>query len=239
MFGSDRRHQQASNLKFDADGLVTAGRMQDAVPLQRKAVALVREIAGEQSTPSPDDLLMLGGLQYGLGASLLSVGEPLPALSALEEAEQCYRTLWDAGDASMPQLIADVKLRRARAFGRTGSATAAILETDAAVQFMTPSDPGAPAPLQYELDRARLLAGNATILAAHGDPDLAAESADIAVRLLLSLRDQINISDERELHRHPARRGVARRTAACGPGAARSRNCRRVNCRRYLRGFVS
>lgn len=201
MWGRYQRQHKVSRLEGEIQRLVADRRPEEAIPLQREAIALVREIVSEQPTPGSADLRMLGALLYGYAITMLNVDMPMVALTALNDAEECYRTLRGLGEADMDQLIADVKLRRARVLHMNGRLALAIFESAAALHMMTPPpEDDASAREQYDLDRARMLLGNATILSPFGDPDLASESADAAIRLLLLRREQINVSDTRDYY---------------------------------------
>jgi hypothetical protein len=114
---------------------------------------------------------------------MLSAGRPEEAVRALDEAEAAYGRLsprrFPAADR-----IADVQARRATAYGLAGAGGSAIVDAQSAVlhyRHRVGEDPDDP----RQLDVARVLAVNADVLAAYGDPDLAVSSADLAVRIFL------------------------------------------------------
>src|SRR5699024_739023 len=113
-------------------------------------------------------------------AALLTAGRPEQAARALDEAEQAYGRLSPRRFA-VADRIADVQARRALAYGLAGAGGSAIVDAHAAAvhyRRANGDDPGGP----RSLDLARVLAVNADVLAAYGDPDLAVSSADLAVR---------------------------------------------------------
>ena len=128
---NDVRRSQVAELEMRALSLFRQGRTAEAVPLQERAVELVHAVIDAQAGAIPDDLLMLGSLQYGLGSSLRAVGRPDDALAALGAAEGAYQELLDSGRRDMVQRIADVQVRRARALQELGRVTDSMLEITA------------------------------------------------------------------------------------------------------------
>jgi len=188
---NDVRRSQVAELEMRALSLFRQGRTAEAVPLQERAVELVHAVIDAQAGAIPDDLLMLGSLQYGLGSSLRAVGRPDDALAALGAAEGAYQELLDSGRRDMVQRIADVQVRRARALQELGRVTDSMLEMDRAVQAMLASRPHGDG-FEHEMGLSRLLFTNAMVLSKYGDPDLVLSSADAAVRLIMSNGLRVN-----------------------------------------------
>jgi tetratricopeptide (TPR) repeat protein len=173
-----RRDPARTRAEGEAAALIrrgrTAARMgNSAIAANALAAAAdtVQTMAGD-----PRDGLSLGDVRYELSNALLSAGRFEEAVHALDQAETAYERLsprrFPAADR-----IADVRARRALAYGMAGAGGSAIVDAQSAVLHHRQ---GASA-----LDLARALAGNADVLAAYGDPDLAVASADLAVRLFL------------------------------------------------------
>ncbi|HEY6749237.1 MAG TPA: hypothetical protein VI357_26425 [Mycobacteriales bacterium] len=130
------------------------------------AAAVIEELADDGA---------LGDVRSELGQALLSAGRADEAVVALDQAEEAYGRLsprrFPAADR-----IADVQARRATAYGLAGAGGSAIVDAQSAVVHYRQSS---------GTDLARVLAVNADVLAAYGDPDLAVSSADLAVRIFL------------------------------------------------------
>jgi tetratricopeptide (TPR) repeat protein len=181
-----RRDPARTQAEDEAAALIrrgrTAARIGDrtaAVQAYLAAGAAIRTLA---ESKNPRDHQVLGDVQYELGEALLSAGRPDEAVRVLDEAEAAYGRLsrrYPAADR-----IADVQARRATAYGLAGAGASAIVDAQSAVLHYRQSvgdDPDDP----RQLDVARVLAVNADVLAAYGDPDLAVSSADLAVRRYL------------------------------------------------------
>jgi hypothetical protein len=153
-----------------------ADRAEDA-----EAAIEARRGAAEALRGSADDRYAeaLGDVLYELGGSLLGGDRPAEAIGALDEAEEAYGRL-RSGDR-----LADVQARRAAAYGLIGAGGSAIVDSQSAVlQHRDRGRSGRGGSGRWGL--ARVLAVNADVLAAYGDPDLAVASADLAVRLALA-----------------------------------------------------
>lgn len=170
-------------LEKQALSLFQQGRTPEAVPLQERAVELVHAVIDAQAGATPDDLVMLGSLQYGLGSSLRAVDRPEDALAALDAAQKAYGDLLDTGRRDMAQRITDVQVRRARALQELGRVTDSILEMDGVVRAAVLAGPDGDV-FEFELGLSRLLYTNALVLGQYGDPDLILSSADTVVRLI-------------------------------------------------------
>jgi tetratricopeptide (TPR) repeat protein len=176
MFGRRNRGVPAREAEELLQRARKASRMGDpaaAARAQESAAALLRP-------GGPAELL--GSTLYALGRSLTLAGRPDDAVDALDEAEQTYLGL--PRRPRVADWVADVQARRATAFGLSGSGASAMVDAQSAVvhyRVRGSDDPDDPA----QLDLARVLAINADVLAAYGDPDLAVGSADQAVRLAL------------------------------------------------------
>ncbi|MCX5246007.1 hypothetical protein OG895_12290 [Streptomyces sp. NBC_00201] len=188
---NDARRSQVALLEEQALSMFQQGRTAEAVPLQERAVELVHAIIGAQAGATPDDLVMLGSLQYGLGSSLRAVDRPDDALAALDAAEEAYGDVLDTGRRDMAQRITDVQVRRARTFQELGQVTDSILEMDGVVRAAMLAGPDGDV-FEFELGLSRLLYTNALVLGQYGDPDLILSSADAVVRLITSNGLKVN-----------------------------------------------
>lgn len=182
-----RRDPARTQAENEAAALIRRGR--SAARIGNGAAAIraylaageaIRALAG---SGRPRDDLVVGDVHYELGAAMLAAGGPDEAVRALDEAEAAYGRLsprrFPAADRT-----ADVQARRATAYGLAGAGGSAIVDAQSAVLHYRQSvgeDPDDP----RQLDVARVLAVNADVLAAYGDPDLAVSSADLAVRRYL------------------------------------------------------
>ena len=196
----DARRSQVALLEEQSLRLFQQGRTAEAVPLQEQAVELVHAIMDAQAGATPDDLVMLGSLQYGLGSGLRAVDRPDDALDALEAAEDAYREALDTGRRDMAQRIIDVRLRRARTFQELGRVTDSLLVMDRAVRAVLQAGPDGSA-FEFELGLSRLLFTNAVLLGPYGDPDLVLSSVDGVVRLIISNGPRVNtLEDDRDYY---------------------------------------
>jgi len=188
---NDARRSQVALLEEQALSMFQQGRTAEAVPLQERAVELVHAVIATQGGAIPDDLVMLGSLQYGLGSSLRAVNRPDDALAALDAAEEAYGDVLDTGRRDMVQRITDVQVRRARTFQELGRVTDSILEMDSVVRAAVLAGPDGDV-FEFELGLSRLLYTNALVLNQYGDPDLILSSADAVVRLITSNDLKVN-----------------------------------------------
>ncbi|MCM2416787.1 hypothetical protein [Streptomyces sp. RKAG293] len=188
---NDALRSQVALLEEQALSLFQQGRTAEAVPLQERAVELVRTIIDAQAGATPDDLVMLGSLQYGLGSSLRAVDRPDDALAALDAAEEAYGEVLGTGRRDMVQRITDVQVRRARTFQELGRVTDSILEMNGVVRAAVLAGPDGNV-FEFELGLSRLLYTNALVLGQYGDPDLILSSADTVVRLITSNGLKVN-----------------------------------------------
>lgn len=177
----DRPALRAALLRRRADELLQSGRFSEALQCYDVALAITRDLAGEQPGGHRHPW-MIASLQYSRASVLTILNRPAEAITALEESEERYR---EAGAANVPNidlLLADVHARRGLAQHTLGHGISAVLDLDAATvayrQRFT-GEQGDP----YALDLARVLAMNAYVLHTWGDTDLAVASADAAMRL--------------------------------------------------------
>jgi tetratricopeptide (TPR) repeat protein len=167
-----RRDSARADAGSAANALLRRGRdasrvgdLAAAVDARAAAAALLRELADEEA---------LGRALYDLAGSLIDAGRPAEAIAVLDEAEEaCGR--------GPEERIADVQARRAIAYGLTGAGASAVVDAQSALLAHRDGGDGAGG-----RGLARVLAVNADVLAAYGDPDLAVASADLAIRLFLT-----------------------------------------------------
>jgi hypothetical protein len=154
------------------------GQQADAIATQREAAREARELVAR----IPDDPRLrqgLASLLYNFGSMLINAGEPAAAVPELDDSHDQYASLIGiVADAEL--LCADVRARRGLAQAFRGRAASAIADADAAVRTYAEAT-GTDSDHPRRPDLARVLALNAVVQARHGDPDLAAESADAAL----------------------------------------------------------
>lgn len=217
MFG--RRNAARNQREAEVGTLLRRGRTAarvgnhaGAAQAQEAAAEVIRSLAG--SEPDPRDDQALGGVLYDLGESLAASGRPEEAVVALDEAEEAYGRL-SAGRFPAADRIADVQARRGTAYGLAGAGGSAVVDAQSAVvHYRRAVGEDLADPRQRDL--ARALAGNADVLAAYGDPDLAVASADLAVRLYLHQAAEINASPDAGLHVAQLRRALSVAVAVHG-----------------------
>jgi hypothetical protein len=153
---------------------------QAAVALQEGCM-LVREVLATGEADQPAVLAQLGALLYLQAADLLALGRLGEAIVALDEAEQAYGQLAASEDVS--QLMADVVMRRARAFARSGSKLSAVVDAQRALNRTRARADGAAVGSPERLDLARVAAYTSEVQLMVGvDPDLAVGAAEHALR---------------------------------------------------------
>lgn len=138
-----------------------------------------------QDQPTLDDAAEL----FARAGALLEADRPADALEALDAAEAVYARLAEDGTDVAPH-TAELKVRRGIAqlvHGHTASAVVSLDEASMAY-FWLARGPGL---RRFEADLARVLAINARVLLAGGDPDLAARSADTAIKLFIGMADRL------------------------------------------------
>jgi hypothetical protein len=180
-----RREGQVQQLLDQARREAQSGQEGDALRFQGEAIELSRALAG-QYPADPRHRLSVASALYSQASMLTRAARPADAVQALDESEQLYRSL--SGLPGMPDilpLVADISARRALALAGDGRGASAVPEAEAAVAFYEEAA-GSDAAPPRQRDLARVCADNAEVLARFGDPDIAAASADRAVRLYLS-----------------------------------------------------
>lgn len=205
---SARARQEAEAVELVRRGRTAArvGNHAGAVRAQEQAVDAMRALVADDAADDRDDQA-LGSVLYDLGESLTAADQPEEAVAALDEAEDVYLSL-PADRFPVPDLVADVQARRGTAYGMAGAGASAMVDAQSAVVHYRRvssgdlDDPG-------HRDLARVLAINADVLAAYGDPDLAVGSADQAVRLYLRQATAINAAPDAGVHVAHLRRAVA------------------------------
>jgi hypothetical protein len=150
-----------------------------------------------------DHFRQLGSLLYRLGDLLIRLGDLPEAIGVLDEAESAYRALTSSIEVAVADLIADVRVRRARALAGVGRSASALVVADAAVAWYVACNGGvdpnvlavaaatfghqvnpSPVPAEYVVfDLARVLADQSEIVLACGDPDVALNAASAALHI--------------------------------------------------------
>jgi hypothetical protein len=132
---------------------------------------------------------------YELAGALTAAGNPVAALDVLDESEQAYQRLGEAGaiDATSPLL--DVRARRADAMRHRGWTALAGVEINIVAEFYYQLVEG-PSGGGHLPGLARVLVLNADILSITGDPSLACASADHAIHLITSNMDVILAAEQ-------------------------------------------
>ncbi len=175
---------------FDkAQSLFSTWRYQEALTKYEAAEPLFRGLKQDY----PEDSLpaqILGVLLYSKGQCLAEVGRLDDAIAALGECELIYAELpVSSGDTR--KLIADVRARKGTIESRRGRGVSAVILLDSAVSTYQ-RILGEESHRDEILDLARIASLNASVLLAHGDPNLAVMSADFAIRFYLAHAQELN-----------------------------------------------
>ena len=185
----DDRVEPAMQLFDEAHSLFIAGRYQEALTKHEAAEPLFRGLKQdhpEDSRPAQT----LGSLLYSKGQCLAEVGRLDDAIAALGESEQIYAELpVSLGDPR--KLIADVRARKGQVESSRGRGASAVVLLNSAVSTYQ-RILGQEAYGHELLDLVRVASQNASVLLKHGDPNLAAMSADFAIRFYLSHAQELN-----------------------------------------------
>lgn len=193
-----RRAQRCAELTEEAARLQHRGRTAQALTFYAEALAIADQLA--QGDPADDrPIRQRAGILCALGALHIDAGRWQEAVTVLEDSEKAYRELARRGVAGAESLIADVKARRGRARMIGGRGASAVMELDEAVSYHR-RQPAGQQTAGHSLDMARVLTSNAVVLDRFGDPDLAAASADHAIRLYTSLAAAINAAPDLDFH---------------------------------------
>lgn len=182
--GRDREHR-IGELIYEIGALMAVGHMARAVPLQREALDMARELLTEQPG-EPRYIQGLASLLYGMGSTLTATGLAVEAVDLLNECEQLYARLPETG-----AYRADVCARRGMAQSARGFGASAVLELDDAADRYIQLGAGAAVSPHY-LDLARVLALSAIVQHRHSDADMAVSAADQALRMYLSRAAEVN-----------------------------------------------
>lgn len=171
------------------------GRLDSAIGRYGEVEQLLRALIEDD----PDDsshTQMLGSTLYAAGEVRLVRGDAAGAVESLRRAEEAYETLgrFNRPPAELGSLVADVRLRRARALVNLDRAASALVDAQAAVLAYTDRWSGTPNDV-IALDVARVLSWSAWVTAVVGDPDLAVAAADAAIRIYLARAADINGHD--------------------------------------------
>ncbi|MET9916425.1 hypothetical protein ABZZ04_04995 [Streptomyces sp. NPDC006435] len=165
-------------LEAQRGGGSATGAREESLRLHQEAVDIVR---GELSSRPDEPRLfeMLASLLYTMAASHTALERPVEAVRLLEESETSYARS-GVPAAKQRLLIADVRMRRARAHGLAGHGLAALLCADRAIAaYAIAGLPAAGPPRSLEL--ARVLSVASVVHLRHGDPDQALACAGQAL----------------------------------------------------------
>jgi hypothetical protein len=147
-----------------------------AVPPLREAAAIGRQLL-EAAPEDQQRAYALGRALYALGNALTVTPDLPAAVAALDEALTCYRPLpGPAGRA----LVADVRLRRARAHALLGAGASAVVDAQAAIVGYVRISTAERLDEHY-LGFARVAMRASDVLAAYGDPEVALAAAQEGV----------------------------------------------------------
>lgn len=200
-----RRETEVGELLRRARTAARVGNHAAAAQAQEAAAAVIRSLADADGTLEPRDEQALAGVLHELGETLTASGRPEEAVAALDEAEDAYGRL-PADRYPVADRLADVQARRGTAYGLAGAGGSAVVDAQSAVvhyrETVGPDDP-------RQRHLARVLAVNADVLAAYGDPDLAVASADLAVRIYLRRAADVNAAADAGAHVGQLRRALA------------------------------
>jgi hypothetical protein len=167
-----------SGLLEEAQRQLEQGRQTDALATQREAAREARELVA-RIPDSPRLRQGLASLLYNFASILINAGQPAAAVPELDESHDQYASLiGSVADAEL--LCADVRARRGLAQAYRGRGASAIADADAAVLAYAEAT-GRDFDHPRRPDLARVLTFNAVVQARHGDPGLAAASADAAL----------------------------------------------------------
>ncbi|MBC3840819.1 hypothetical protein GXW82_12630 [Streptacidiphilus sp. 4-A2] len=150
------------------------GAPEEALALERRAEALLREHL------TPELHGKLAGLLYGMAGTLLELGRADRAVGVLDEAERLYEGA-DGQDADRRAQLADVRVRRARAYGEVGRGLPALVDVDRAITEYARIGAMEAAGGPHALDVARVLALAAEVVLRYGDPQAALDGASQAL----------------------------------------------------------
>ncbi|MFE7615466.1 hypothetical protein [Streptomyces sp. NPDC057496] len=165
-------------LEAQRGGGSARGAREESLRLHGEAVDIVR---GElRSRPDEPRLFeMLASLLYTMAASHTALERPVDAVRLLEESETSYARS-GVPAAKQRLLIADVRMRRARAHGLAGHGMSALFCADRAIAaYALAGMPAAGPPRSLEL--ARVLSVASVVHLRHGDPDQALACAGQAL----------------------------------------------------------
>lgn len=176
-----------------ASAAQATGRLDSAITLFVEAEQLLCALI-KDDPDEPSHTQALGSALYAAGEVRLTSGDAAGAVECLRGAEEAYQALhrfnWPA--AELARLVADVRLRRARALVALGRSASALVDAQAAVQAYTDGWSGAPHEA-IALDVARVLSWSAWVTAMVGDLDVAVAAADTAIRIYLARAADINV----------------------------------------------
>lgn len=182
-FQDRRREQRASELLGQARRQQAAGQVEEALHTQLNAVELIR--ASLDACPdNPESRKTAAAALRTLGSLQTQLDQLDAAIASFDECEEHYRFLDEAECAEVSALIADVRARRGFALMRQGRGASAVADVDAAVTTYAELS-GSPSARPPAREVARALATASLVLSRFGDPLLAREAADAALRTYL------------------------------------------------------
>src|SRR5690349_5468920 len=187
-WNDDPRVPGLIDLKRQILNLQDIGRIDLAVSAAEEGSSPTRELAA--AYPDPIIYREHASMVYDLAGALTAAGNPVAAIDVLDESEQMYQRLGEAGAIDPTSPLLDVRARRADAMRHRGWTALATVEINIVAEFYYHLVEGSSGGVHLPgLTRALVL--NADILSIAGDPSLACASADHAIHLITSNMDII------------------------------------------------
>ena len=175
--------KRCTELALEAQRLAGSGHAGEAAAQYSAATDIARRLA-EADPADPRPLQVYAGMLFSLAGLRSRAGQEPGALSALRDCADAYRDLAGRRFADVRQQLAEVEARKAVAQFGLKLGASAVLDADTAVTLYGEllAEKGGD---EIALALASALLDSAEALALYGDPDLAAASADYAMRLCL------------------------------------------------------
>ena len=175
--------KRCTELALAAQRLASSGHAGEAAAQYSAATDIALRLA-EADPADPRPLLVYACMLSSLAGLRSRAGQETGALSALRDCADAYRDLAGRRFADVRLELAEVEARKAAAQLGLKLGASAVLDADTAVTLYGEllAEKGGD---EIALALASALLHNAEALALYGDPDLAAASADYAMRLCL------------------------------------------------------